>query len=138
MGIQFRKAKVSLGFKEGKPQVYKLKQLTYPIVTFKELIDECSQSCGVNPAHTHAVIYALTNRLTHYMEIGHGVNMGDFGSFKPVINVKTVKKLDDLEGEKAMDTVTLKKVRFYPGKSFRDMLSELDVTAAAKALDVQE
>ncbi|MBP3213488.1 MAG: HU family DNA-binding protein [Bacteroidaceae bacterium] len=127
MGIQYRKAKVRLTYREEKPEVFKLRQLTYPQVTFAQLVSECSQSCGVNPAQTRAVIDALVNRLVHYMEIGHGVKMGDFGSFKPTFNSKTARSLQ----ETTLDTVTVKKVQFYPGKAFKDMLSGLDMSEAA-------
>ena len=92
MGIQYRKAKMKLGFLEEKPEVYKLRQLTFPQVTFAQLVKECSDSCGVNTAQTKAVLDALINRLVHYMEIGHGVRMGDFGSFKPVFTSKAAAR----------------------------------------------
>jgi len=126
MGIQVRKAKMRLTFREEKPEVFKLRQLTYPAVTFAQLVNECSNSCGVNPAQTKAVIDALVNRLVHYMEIGHGVKMGDFGSFKPTFNAKTARSLK----ETTLETVTVKKVQFYPGKAFKQMLSNLSITEA--------
>lgn len=138
MGLQYRKAKVTLTFRDEKPQVYKLMQLTYPAVTSAQLVNECSNSCGVNPAQTKAVIDALINRLVHYMEIGHGVKMGDFGQFKPVFLSKTVKTLDGLEGDEAMKTIKVKRVQFFPGKAFKDMLANLPISAAGEALDVKE
>ena len=115
-----------LTFREEKPEVFKLKQLTYPAVTFAQLVNECSNSCGVNTAQTKAVIDALVNRLVHYMEIGHGVKMGDFGSFKPTFNAKTARSLK----EATLDTVTVKKIQFYPGKAFKQMLSDMTMTEA--------
>lgn len=137
MGIQYRKTKITLNYREEKPQVYKLQQLTYPAVTFAQLVGECSSSCGVNPAQTKAVIDALVNRLVHYMEIGHGVSLGSFGSFKPVFVSKAVPTLDEVEktiGGKGFK----KKVRFYPGGKFAQMLKGMAVTGAAEALDVEE
>ena len=138
MGLQYRKAKVTLTYRDEKPEVYKLRQLTYPQVKFSQLVNECSQSCGVNPAQTRAVIDALVNRLVHYMEIGHGVKMGDFGSFKPTFNSKTVKTLDGLEGDEALKTVKVKKIQFYPGGDFKDMLKALSMESAGEAIDVKE
>jgi predicted histone-like DNA-binding protein len=138
MGLQFRKAKVALNFREGKPQVYKLRQLTYPAVTTDQLVAECANSCGVNPSQTKAVIDALVNRLVHYMAIGHGVKMGEFGSFKPTFNSKTVKMLGELEGDAAMKTIKVKKIQFFPGKAFTQMLDALSISSAGEALDVKE
>ena len=137
MGIQYRKTKITLNYREEKPQVYKLRQLTYPAVTFAQLVGECSSSCGVNPAQTKAVIDALVNRLVHYMEIGHGVSLGSFGSFKPVFVSKAVPSLEEVDktiGGKGFK----KKVRFYPGGKFAQMLKGMAVTGAAEALDVEE
>ena len=134
MGIQYRKAKMKLGFLEEKPEVFKLRQLTFPQVTFAQLVKECSDSCGINTAQTKAVLDALINRLVHYMEIGHGVRMGDFGSFKPIFTSKAAKTLEECNEK----TIRQKKIIFYPGKAFREMLSELSVTSASEELDVKE
>jgi predicted histone-like DNA-binding protein len=134
MGLQFRKTKMKLNYLEEKPEVYKLQQLTFPQVTFAQLVNECSNSCGVNTAQTKAVIDALVNRLVHYMEIGHGVRMGDFGSFKPTFTVKVAKTLE----EATEDTIRKKKINFYPGKAFKNMLNDLSITSASENLSVQE
>ena len=128
MGLQYRKAKVKLTYLEGKPEVYKLQQLTYPAVTDTQLIAEISQSQGVNSSQTKAVVDALLNRLVHYMEIGHGVSLGKFGSFKPVFTSKTAKTAEEADE----DTIKVKKIMFYPGGSFKEMLKNLSVGAAAE------
>ena len=137
MGIQYRKAKVTLTYRDEKPQVYKLRQLTYPQVTYEQLLGMV-QIVGVNRAQTRAVVDALLQSLVHYMEIGHGVKMGDFGQFKPTFLSKTVKTLDGLEGDEAMKTIKVKRIQFFPGKAFKDMLSNLAISAAGEALDVKE
>ena len=134
MGIQFRKKKITLHYLDEKPTRYKASQLTYPMVSFAKLVAECSEACGVNKSQTKAVIDALISRLTMYMDLGHGVRMGDFGSFKPTITVKSVKAYDDANA----NTVRIKKIRFYPGKTFRDMLGELSVRSASEELDDEE
>lgn len=131
MGLTFRKVKKTLSFKDDQPEVYKIAQLVYPVVTFEQLVYECSNSCGVNSAQSRAVIDALINRMVHYMEIGHGVKLGDFGSFKPTFNSKCVQ---DAESATAQ-TVTQKKIQFRPGKRFRDMLSELEIQSASESLN---
>ncbi len=134
MGIQYRKAKVRLTYREGKPEVYKLRQLTFPQVTFQQLVEEIAQSQNVNKTMTKAVCEALLNRLVHYMEIGHGVSLGEFGSFKPTFNSKTAHTLE----ETTSDTITVKKIRFYPGGRFQQMLKNLAVTDNSPAIDVAE
>lgn len=134
MGLQYRKTKVTLNFKEDKPERYKIRQLTYPAVTFEELVSECATACGVNAAQTKAVIDALVNRLVHYMEIGHGVQMGQFGSFKPTFTSKTAKTYDEADAS----TVKRKKVQFYPGKMFKQMLGDLSISSASEGLNTPD
>ncbi|MBQ9665233.1 MAG: HU family DNA-binding protein [Bacteroidaceae bacterium] len=133
MGLQYRKGKVKLNYLDEKPEVYKAMQLTYPQVTYEQLVEEIAQSRGVNTNMTRAVVDALLNRLVHYMEIGHGVSLGTFGSFKPVFTSKVAQTLEEVDG-----SIRKKKVRFYPGGKFAQMLKGLSVTAASEALDVKE
>ena len=134
MGVQYRKGKVTLQYLEEKPEVYKAIQLTFPKVTYEQLL-EMIQIVGVSKAQTRAVVEALLTSLVHYMEIGHAVSLGQFGSFKPVFNSKTTKLLDDVD-----DTIGgkgfIKKINFYPGGKFKQMLKDLSVGGAGEALDV--
>ena len=122
-GIGYVKRKIKLNYLENKPERYKVMQLTYPQVSYEQLVEEVAQSRGVNTNQTRAVVDALLNRLVHYMEIGHGVSLGSFGSFKPTITVKSVKILDEADAS----TVKVRKVRFFPGKEFKQMLQNLEV-----------
>lgn len=126
MGIQYRKAQVVLNYRETKPRVYKMVQLTYPTVTSDQLIQEISQSQGINTGTTKAVIEALTNRMVHYMSLGHGVSMGGFGSFKPVFTSKVAQSLEEATPE----TLKRKKIQFTPHKALQDMLAGLAITEA--------
>ena len=126
--------KFVLQYLEEKPEVYKAIQLTFPKVTYEQLL-EMIQIVGVSKAQTRAVVEALLTSLVHYMEIGHAVSLGQFGSFKPVFNSKTTKLLDDVD-----DTIGgkgfIKKINFYPGGKFKQMLKDLSVGGAGEALDV--
>lgn len=134
MALQFRKTKLTLNFLEDKPEVYKIQQVNLPQITSDELIHECSNSCGVNPSQTKAVVTALVDRLIHYMSIGHGVKLDDFGSWKPSFRAKTAKNIEDATAK----TVTRKIIRFYPGKAFKQMISDMPIESAAEALDDEE
>lgn len=134
MGLQYRKSKIKLNYLDDKPERYKIQQLTFPVVNFKQLIEECSRSCGVNPSQTMAVVNALVDRLVHYMEIGHGVKVGTFGSFKPTFTVKTVKAYDDANAS----TIRTKRITFFPGGAFKDMLNTLEVSQASDYLNEEE
>ena len=134
MGLQYRKARVVLNYRETKPQMFKLVQLTYPAVTTEQLIAECATTCGVNPAQTKAVIDALVDRIAHYLAIGHGVKVRNLGSFKPVFTSKVAETLE----ETTLETVRKKKIVFYPGKAFRGVIQDLSISSAGDAIGVKE
>lgn len=137
MGLQYRKGKIKLSYIEEKPEVYKAIQLTYPQVGYEQLVEEIAQSRGVNTGVTRNVIDALLNRLVHYMEIGHGVSLGTFGSFKPTFVSKSTRNYDEIE-ETLSGKYFHKKVRFYPGGKFATMLKNLSLTGASEALDLPD
>lgn len=130
MGLIFRKGKEKLSYREEKPDVWRARQLIYPKVTEKMLIEEISQSQGVPKTQTKAVIEALENRLIHYMQIGHLVSLGTFGSFKPVFTAKVSKTEEDLTTDKILK---VKKIVFFPGGDFKKMLQELSVESTEQA-----
>lgn len=121
MAFGYVKRKIKLNFLKEKPTRYKLMQLTYPPVTYEQLVKEVSESRGVNTNQTRSVVDALLNRLIHYMEIGHAVQLGSFGSFKPTFTVKAVKMEEDAD----TTTVKRKRVTFFPGKDFKNMLEDM-------------
>lgn len=124
MALVFQKVERVLHFNQDKPVVYQIAQQTIPAVKFKQLVSEVASSCSVNATMTKAVTEALIDRLIHYMDLGHGVQLGEFGTFKPVFTSKTRKTVDELSTE----DVTKVKIRFYPGKRFKQMLSNISIT----------
>lgn len=125
MAFSYIKVETTLNFKKDKPTVYKIAQQTIPPVTFDQMVKDISEACGVNTTMSRAVVEGLINRLCHFMELGHAVKMGDFGTFKPVFTVKTQKSKEEL----GTDNVTSKKIRFYPGKRFKDMLKRTSLVS---------
>lgn len=123
MALTYVKKEMTLSFKDDKPKVYKIAQQTVPAVTFQQLVSEVANSCSVNATMTKAVVEGLIDRLCHFMELGHAVQVGEFGTFKPVFNVKTQKTKETLSAE----NITAKKMRFYPGLRFRKMIGDMSV-----------
>lgn len=124
MALVYEKQKIKLGYKEDKPEVYRIKPVRQQPVTFEDLLNEVSNSCGVNRSQTKAVLEALIDRMIVFMNYGMPVKLGDFGSFKPTFNSKTGATADAVSA----DNVTRKKILFYPGKRFKQMLSGMAAT----------
>ena len=123
MGIVYQKEKMTLHFKKDKPQVFRAKPVRQQPVAFEDLLNEVSNSCGVNRSQTKAVIEALIDRMTVFMNYGMPVKLGDFGSFKPTFNSKSASTAEEVSA----DSVTRKKILFYPGKRFKQMLEGMSV-----------
>lgn len=134
MAFSYIKVETTLNFKKDKPTVYKIAQQTIPPVTFNQMVADISEACGVNTTMSRAVVEGLINRLCHFMELGHAVQMGDFGTFKPVFTVKTQKSKDEL----GTDNVTSRKIRFYPGKRFKDMLKRTSFVSMNASSGIEE
>lgn len=132
-GFVTRKRRMVLNYLEEKPEVFKLQQVVFPQIVFETLVEEIAQSCGVGMAQTQAVVSALLNRLVHYMQIGHAVNLGSFGTFKPTFRSKCATHLEKL----SVDNITLKYIRFIPGKKFKNMLANMNVEDSDALSDVE-
>ena len=119
MSIVVRKTKMKLTYREGKPEVYKMRQLTYQPLTFEQLLSEI-QVVGVNPAQTQAVVTALLNRMVQYLNLGHAVQLDNFGTFKVCTKWKVAHTLEECTA----DTNVVKNLRFYPCKALQTLLRE--------------
>ncbi|NDV66704.1 HU family DNA-binding protein [Bacteroides sp. 224] len=133
MAIQYEKKEFVLNFKEGKPTMYRIAAVKPQQVTFDKLLDEVATSCGVGRAQVKASIEGLIDRMSLFMEYGMSVKLGDFGSFKPAINVKAQKSVDDL----GVENVTRRKILYTPGKRFKNMLSAVSITRAVDEINVK-
>lgn len=121
MSFVVTKTEITLGFEKDKPTRYKLAQQTIPPVTFNQLVADVADSCGVNTTMSKAVVEGMINRMCYLMGLGHAVQMGEFGTFKPVFSVKTQQTREAV----SVDNVKTKKIRFYPGKRFKNVLEDM-------------
>ena len=96
MAIIVEKRAIKLGYKDDKPTMYKMAAVRQQKVTYEKLLDEVSNSCGVNRSQSKAVIEALIDRMTMFMDYGMGVQLGDFGTFQPGIMSKAKKTEEEV------------------------------------------
>ena len=69
MAIIVEKRAIKLGYKEDKPTMYKMAAVRQQKVTYEKLLDEVSNSCGVNRSQSKAVVEALIDRMTMFMDL---------------------------------------------------------------------
>ena len=128
MALIYEVRKQVLGFKEGKPTVYKVAAVRQQKVDFTKLVKEVSDSCGVHRTQSKAVVEALIDRLVHYMDFGMAVQLAEFGTFKPVIRTKAKKTAEEV----SVDNIVTRGIRFYPGKRMKMMLESLSIQTFEK------
>lgn len=124
MGLKYQKVETTLHFKKEKPKVFKIQQVAQDPVDYDRLLDEVSNSCGMNRAMVAGSVEGLIDRLCHYIDLGLPVQLGGFGTFKPVFTSKTQKTAEEL----GTDNVTNVKFRFYPGKKLRKTVKGLSIS----------
>lgn len=132
MAILYDQREMVLNFKEEKPTVYVIKQVGQQSVSFEQLLDEASNACGVNRSAMKASVEAVLDRTMLFMDFGLSVQLGEFGTFKPVINVKSQENAEELSA----DNVVRRKIRFYPGKRLKRMLNNISVTRASDSVKI--
>lgn len=125
MGFVTRKSKVKLSYLEDKPEVYKLQQLVYPSIRYKELIDYISNSASVPRSTIEASVEAIVQAITYFAINGHRVVSPEFGGFYVKTRSKTAKTFEDARIEKVLKSVRL---AYAPTVDLRDLLNGTSVT----------
>ncbi|MBQ6965809.1 MAG: HU family DNA-binding protein [Bacteroidaceae bacterium] len=117
-----RKARKKIVRPDGQHEAWVYQSPALPLISFKEVIKECSESCGENPSKTMGVVAALIDRVSHYLKLGRAVQIEGIGTLKPVINSTSAATSEEL-GEPA-DVIKGVKVRFYPHGPLQEAIAE--------------
>ena len=117
-----RKARKKIVHPDGQHDAWIYQSPALPIITFKELVKECAESCGENSSRMMGVVTALMDRIGHYLKTGRTVQVEGIGTLKPVINSSSAPTAEELGlPDEAIKGV---KVRFYPHKPLQDAIAE--------------
>ena len=118
----FKKVSSKLSFdKENPKTVYRLQTVRQSKVTSEQLVNDVHRASGVNKAQTQAVIEGLMDSLCHFMDLGHTVQMGGFGTFRPYFRTKAQDSIEKVSA----DNVVSCKIQFYPGKQLRTVMKNI-------------
>lgn len=118
----FKKVSSKLNFDKQNPKtVYRLQTVRQSKVTSEQLVNDVHRASGVNKAQTQAVIEGLMDSLCHFMDLGHTVQMGGFGTFRPYFRTKAQDTIDKV----GADNVVSCKIQFYPGKQLRTVMKNI-------------
>lgn len=95
--IHYNIAKKVLNYDETKPTVYTIRQLCYPVIQEKALIEYISNSAAIPRATVKAAVAAISEAISYFVINGHRVNFQDFGSFYLKFKSKTAEKPEELQ-----------------------------------------
>lgn len=109
MGINVTTQKKVLHFTQEKKQIYVAKVERGDVIGPDKIAQLIAQDTGARPAQVKMILNTLTDSMITWLEEGHGVKLGNFGSFMP--SVKSASSENPEE-------VGVKRIRltFYPSK----------------------
>ena len=118
--IKMRKTVGRLGFLDEKPTVYKLRQLTYPMVKPKDLVKYISNSANVPKSTVEAAIAAIVEAIVYYAIRGCRVSFEGFGGFYVGIQCKCAQTLKEANA----DTIRGCRLLYAPNIDLRESLAD--------------
>lgn len=109
MGVNVKIRKKVLNFTKEKKEIYVAEADRGDVIDAKKIAKLIAQDTGARPAQVEMILNSLTNSMITWLEEGHGVKLGNFGSFMP-----SVRSDSNEDPEK----VGVKRMRltFYPSK----------------------
>lgn len=103
-------------------EAWVMQQVSYDPIPFETFVKECVMSQGVSSSQMKGIADAMSNRLQHYLELGHSVQIAGIGTLKPTFNAKCADTPEELGCERVRQV----KVQFYPHKEFKKVLRKME------------
>lgn len=123
MGFRVTKQAITLHYREDKPTAYKLQLVREQVVKYKQLCKNIAATTGIRKGEVEDVLDALCQQMVQMMELGHPVQLGVMGTFKPTLQTKCAKSMDEL----SVDNVVRRRIQFIPGEIFRNLLADMEI-----------
>lgn len=115
-----RKTAVRLGYLDEKPVVWRLRQLTYPMVKPKDLVKYISNSANVPESTIEAAIAAIIEGIIYYAIRGCRVSFEGFGGFYVGVQSKVAQTLEDANA----DSIKGCRLLYAPNIDLRESLAD--------------
>ena len=124
MGLQNVVAKRIFGFDKDKNVKYVAKSVGAGELDFDKLCAKVSRILGIHRKTVDLVAAGLVDIMSEEIDDGKTVRLGDFGLFRPSF----VGKSADTEAGVSASNIVRKRILFFPGKAFSQMLGNMSVT----------
>lgn len=127
MGFRVTKQAITLHYKKEKPVAYKLQLVREQVVKYKQLCKNIAATTGIRKGEVEDVLDALSQQMVQMMELGHPVQLGILGTFKPTLQTKCAETMEEL----SVNNVVRRRIQFIPGEVFKDMLADMEIETEA-------
>ena len=127
MSINYKIVKQIFGYDKTNTVKYVAKSVTGEMLTSDKVRKQVAQICGIHRGTTNLVIDGLLDVLVNNLDMGHSVQLGEFGVLRPGIRAKAQSS------EETVDAATIyrRKINFIPGKMLKNFLKDVSVTRVA-------
>ena len=129
MSIQYKVVKKTFGFDKTGTEKYVVKPVTGEMLSFDKVCNQVSQVCGAHRGTVNQVISGLLDVMVNSLDMGHSVQLGEFGTLRPGLRTKA----QDSEKEANAQAVYRRKINFVPGKMLKSFLKDVAISRAAAA-----
>ena len=123
--IKMYRKQRKLDFRETKPTVYQLRQLTYPVIKEKNLIKYIANSAALPVSTIQACVAAIAEGIAYFTINGHRVVFPDFGGFYLNVRTKVAQSAEDLSIDENLRTTRL---AFVPVADLHDLIADTGTT----------
>ncbi|MDR2968367.1 MAG: HU family DNA-binding protein [Tannerellaceae bacterium] len=124
MSIKYKVVKQTFGFDKTKKPHYVVKPVTTGVLTFDRVRAQVMQVCGAHRGTVNQVIDGLIDVMINNLEMGHSVQLGEFGTIRPGIRAKAKTR----EADATAESVYRRKVNFVPGKLLKNFLQDVSIS----------
>jgi len=134
MSLKYKVVKQVLGFDKDGGEKYILKAVTGEMLPFKKVCNQVCQITGMHRGVVNLIIGGLLDVMVNSLEMGHSVQLGDFGTIRPGLRTKA----QDSEEKANAKAIYRKKINIVPGKMLKNCLNDAGVIRAAQLSDTTD
>lgn len=127
MSIKYKVVKQVFGFDETKTPRYVVKPVTSGVLTFNKVRSQVTQICGIHRGTVNLVIDGLLDVMVNNLDMGHSIQLGEFGMLRPAIRAKA----QDTEETANAESIYRRRINFVPGKLLKNFLRDVSISRMA-------
>ena len=131
MGINVKVAKKVLHFTKEKKEIYVAKADRGDVIGPDKIAELIAKDTGARPAQVKMILNTLTDSMITWLEEGHGVKLGNYGSFMPSVRSASSENPEKV-GVKRM------RLTFYPSKDLYTKVGAISYSKESLPQDEEE